>query len=1346
MNNRIKFEINSISYITTSENTVEVTDGEQRYYMRDVFIPDIVQYNSIEYYVTSVSQSALSNFPVMKTVRIPQSVISIELPFYKIYKSIIAINVDCENSNFSSIDGVLFNKSFTELISFPSAKITTSYEIPETVKLIKPYAFKSCSNLCFVRIPNSVTEIGDYAFFRCERLNYISFQNSITSIGVGVFEQSGLNSIDIPESVTSIGMSAFKGCCSLISATLPKALEKIGESAFQNCSNLKYINIPNSLTTISRKVFEGCSSLSSINIPNSIISFEFQSFKDCTSLHSITIPNSVKVFYTRAFYGCTSLEFIILPNFVSVIGLSLFENCTSLTHITLPDSLTIIPQNTFKFCTNLKTIDISNSITTIGVEAFQESGLSSITLPKSVSSVEYGAFAYSAIKHIDVDIENQYFCSVNGVLFNKSMTELIAYPPGKSVINYTIPETVITIGFSAFKTCNNLASVRISNSIKIIGCEAFKFCENLNSITIPNSVSEIRHSAFEHCSSLKSLTIPESLNVIYEKAFKDCKSLNEIVFCNSFTSLGNNSFDGCIALSNIYINDNQPIDLSTKLHIFSSVNKMTCTLYVPTGSKRDYQTAENWKDFLNIVEDNSRLRREIHNFKVINNANMFENINYLEDSMEIIWKNGLCGFRSENGQMITDFKYDDASLFKQGFAKVFRFGNVGLIDIYGHEVIDLVYQEIEMISYCYFKAKKDYKWSLINLVKGTFFSNSYDGISQYQDGIFCVKRNGKFGFINDLDVEIIPLIYDPIEFDLDYGETIYPTFKEGFVVVGHDKKHVLFNSKGKELISYLPVSCEDDYCCYYNLPEIGNGYALINTEGKHILLNTNGEILLNCECLLARFLTPELLLIKNTENKYGFYNINSKIILPFIYDEIVCLNDHLFKVKYHKKYGVIDSNNNKVIELKFEDIDPQLVDGFFYVKESGKFGLLDLTGKEIIPILYDRIQFVCTNWIIVTKNNISGILNYKNEIVLSLIYEQIFVSSFVEGLANVVITKKSSKNSVGIITNGFINLHGEIVIPIGYENFTFESFCEGLAIINHDSKSGFIDYTGNIVIPLVFDFVESFNIGLAKVRIDNKYGFIDKKGSVIVPIIYDDVELFENGVSIVKNDSKYGLIDLKGKVVIPVKYDILKRSDQLDESYSESLKKQVRIIAKYNFEYELFDCFGNCIIQKDKYSSMEFCVSGLIKVSNTKEVLSGPYGDYDDNPSYDNFRYEKQYSFGYINPYGKVIVPVEYFGVSGEKNGIISNFINCYNYGVYDVNLNEIVIPIVYKSIQILGDGLLKVQNGNDKYGYIDLNNKIVIPIMFDEIGTFHENKSIFVLNERRGYIDKLGNILKYFR
>ncbi|WP_444382283.1 leucine-rich repeat protein [Prevotella sp.] len=255
-----------------------------------------------------------------------------------------------------------------------------------------------------------------------------------------------------------------------------------------------------------------------------------------------SIRKGVKVIGNGAFFWCESLTSINIPNSVTTIGNGAFSRCSSLISINIPNSVTTIGNGAFSRCSSLISINIPNSVTTIGRGAFSRcNSLTSITIPNSVVTIIGNPFYFW---YGNLYNESKAFIYEDHVLFNKNKTTLIAYIAREK--NYTIPNSVTTIGEGAFKGCHFLTSIKIPNSVTTIGEGAFNGCYSLTSINIPNSVTTIGKLAFNGCYSLTSINIPNSVTTIENRAFIDCKSLTSINIPNSVTTIGESAFACCI--------------------------------------------------------------------------------------------------------------------------------------------------------------------------------------------------------------------------------------------------------------------------------------------------------------------------------------------------------------------------------------------------------------------------------------------------------------------------------------------------------------------------------------------------------------------------------------------------------------------------------------------------------------------------------------------------------------------------------------------------------------------------------------------------------------------------------
>lgn len=209
--------------------------------------------------LTSIGPGAFAYCASLRNVTIPASVTNIGADPFEACPSLTAIAVDATNSFYSSVAGVLFDKSQTTLIQCPGAK-AGSYAIPNGVTDLAEASFFGCASLTSVTIPNGVASIGFSVFDDCSNLVNITIPPSVTSIGDDAFEMCGnLTNVLLPSGLTSIGNCAFTGCTKLTRITIPKHVYSIGEEAFGSCNNLTAVFFTgNAPIEVGWGTFNGC--------------------------------------------------------------------------------------------------------------------------------------------------------------------------------------------------------------------------------------------------------------------------------------------------------------------------------------------------------------------------------------------------------------------------------------------------------------------------------------------------------------------------------------------------------------------------------------------------------------------------------------------------------------------------------------------------------------------------------------------------------------------------------------------------------------------------------------------------------------------------------------------------------------------------------------------------------------------------------------------------------------------------------------------------------------------------------------------------------------------------------
>ena len=441
-----------------------------------------------------------------------------------------------------------------------------------------------------------VTSIGSQAFLRCG-LTRVTIPDGVTEIGSYAFSNCSLTSVTIPDSVTEIERYAFSECKSLASITFGDSITLIGGFAFSDCNRLTNVTIPDSVTSIGNCAFVRCNMLTSVTIPNSITEFGYSVFADCSHLTSVTIIDGITLIGEAAFSGCTSLTSITIPDSVTSIGKRTFSYC-GLTSVTIPDSVTEIGNGTFSNCSSLQAFhgkfasEDNRCLIVDGVlNSFAPAGLTEYTISNSVTSI--GAYAFrGCVSLINITIPNR-------------VTKIgeWAFDGCKLLTSVAIPDSVTSIGESAFSECG-LTSVTIPDSVTSIGNSAFSDCNSLTSIAIPDSITEIGAFAFSGCTSLTSITIPDSVTSIGVAAFQSCKSLTSITIPDSITEIGAYAFSGCTSLTSVYCKPTTPPIAAIESYYWDTFNKNASgrKIYVPRNSVSAYKSAPYWSDYADDIE------------------------------------------------------------------------------------------------------------------------------------------------------------------------------------------------------------------------------------------------------------------------------------------------------------------------------------------------------------------------------------------------------------------------------------------------------------------------------------------------------------------------------------------------------------------------------------------------------------------------------------------------------------------------------------------------------------------------------------------------------------------------
>ncbi len=413
----------------------------------------------------TLADNAFANVIRLMGINLPAALDNINLNAFSGCANLREISVDENNANYSSKNGVLYNKTGSALLYYAKDAATdaTFASIFDGVTEIGANAFEGNATLTTITIPKTITKVGENAFMGCTALTSVTFETGRTeelTFGAGTFKNCiALGTVDLPEHIKNISASMFENAESLTKVTMQAGVTEIGASAFANTK------------------------LGSLDMADSIVSIGANVFSGCTYLTSVTLSEGLTAIPANLFAGCNQLATVNIPTAVETIGANAFQN-TKITEAAIPATVTSIGNGAFSGVSTLKTLTFTAGgaeALVIEANAFKGTGVEAVVLPSRLASVEADVFAGSALASLA--FENDTVTGEGFVIKTNAFKGLGL----KSVV---IPAGTALVQASAFEGNKSLESVEFKNGSVDLTVEALAFlgCKAMTTLALPSNL------------------------------------------------------------------------------------------------------------------------------------------------------------------------------------------------------------------------------------------------------------------------------------------------------------------------------------------------------------------------------------------------------------------------------------------------------------------------------------------------------------------------------------------------------------------------------------------------------------------------------------------------------------------------------------------------------------------------------------------------------------------------------------------------------------------------------------------------------------------------------------------
>lgn len=602
---------------------IKDTDSEEYTELTELVIPQDVtsigayifrnfSVTSIEFHdkVKEIGDYSFSNCQAITSFDLPQSLKRIGVSAFSGCKGITSLVIP------DSITDI-------EAGAFGGCKGITSLVIPDSVTVIGESAFANCSNLASVSIPDTIERVGSYAFdglassaYTVEKMfgvnvKYIGNDNNPHLVLLKVPTGFNSSSFVIPDGTRIIIDRAFETYVSVRTLTIPTSVKYLGQYAFSYI--LQTINYDGTIE-------QWCDiSVGSAIFPNTNYTNHFciknADNGNYTEVTKLVIPEGVTSIGQFQFAFFNNVESVTLPESLTYIGEKAFSECKAMTAVNICDNVTEIGTSAFERCSALETVAMGNGVQIIGDYAFRYcSNLTSMQAPESLISLGVGVFnscgadmfnSYENASYWGND-NNPYWILVDATdsttVIHEDTKVIAAHAfAGTTVRSVVIPDSVESIGESAFQNCKYLTSITIGSGVKYVGKNAFYMSQKITGIYYNGTIGDwcrielndvpfennntnrfyLKNSDGDGYTEVTEIVIPDDVESIAAERFYAFNCVKKITIGKNVTSIGKYAFYHCKKVFYVYfegtVEEWKAIEKNSWIYTEMGITKVTCS-------------------------------------------------------------------------------------------------------------------------------------------------------------------------------------------------------------------------------------------------------------------------------------------------------------------------------------------------------------------------------------------------------------------------------------------------------------------------------------------------------------------------------------------------------------------------------------------------------------------------------------------------------------------------------------------------------------------------------------------------------------------------------------------------